>query len=131
MAMRSIPLKLLRAMLFVCAVSGVAAIGQEPSPSLREADADYRAGQAELAHNDLKTARAKFEATVHLAPEAEQGHSALGAVLVRLGETAQGMRELEKALIMKPGDSSAQINLALAYAQSGAGAKSAAALHSI
>jgi protein O-GlcNAc transferase len=99
------------------------AFAQEPSASLKQADADYRAGVAALERNDLKTAQADFENVVRLAPSAEQGYSALGAVLVRLGRTSDGIRELEKALTMKPGDSSAQTNLALAYQQSGHSAK--------
>jgi protein O-GlcNAc transferase len=96
---------------------------QEPSAGLKQADADYRAGVAALSRNDLKAALADFESVVRLAPSAEQGHSALGAVLVRLGRMNDGIRELEKALAMKPGDSSAQLNLALAYQQSGQAAK--------
>ena len=91
----------------------------EPSASLRQADAAYRAGVAALARNNLNEARADFERVVRLSPQAEQGHSALGAVLVRVGETAAGIRELEKALVMKPSDGSAQLNLALVYEQSG------------
>jgi tetratricopeptide (TPR) repeat protein len=96
---------------------------QEPSPALRQADADYRAGMAALSRNDLQTARKDFENAVRLAPTAEQGYSALGAVLVRMGERAAGIHELEKALAMKPGDASAQQNLALAWEQSGEPAK--------
>ncbi len=96
---------------------------QGPSPSLKEADADYRAGVAALSRNDLPTALADFEKVVHLAPRAEQGHSALGAVLVRLGRTGEGIRELEKALAMQPSDGSAQLNLAIAYEQNGQAAK--------
>ena len=96
---------------------------QQPSPSLKEADADYRAGVAALSRNDLPTALADFEKVVHLAPRAEQGYSALGAVLVRLGRNGEGIRELEKALAMQPGDGSAQLNLAIAYEQSGQAAK--------
>ena len=96
---------------------------QEPSAALKEADADYRAGVTALSRDDLNTAREDFEKVVQLAPSAEQGHSALGAVLVRLGHTSEGVRELEKALAIKPGDSSAQLNLALAYEQSGQHAK--------
>jgi Flp pilus assembly protein TadD len=103
---------------------GSVVYAQEPSASLKEADADYRAGSAALARNDLKTALADFESVVRLAPSAEQGHSALGAVLVRLGRVSEGIRELEKALAMKPGDSSAQMNLAIAYQQGGQAAKS-------
>ena len=96
---------------------------QQASPSLRQADADYRAGVAALAHSDLTAARADFENVVRLAPSAEQGHSALGSVLVRMGETAAGIRELEKALALKPSDTSAQQNLAIAWEQSGQPAK--------
>lgn len=96
---------------------------QEPSASLKEADADYRDGVAALNRNDLKTAESKFEAVVHLVPSVEQGHSALGAVLVREGQWAAGTRELEKAVSLKPDDSAAQLNLAMVYAQTGAAAK--------
>jgi protein O-GlcNAc transferase len=104
----------------VLALSGLL---QEPSAELKQADADYRAGVAALARNDLNAALTDFEHVVHLAPTAEQGHSALGAVLVRLNRTAEGVRELEKALAMKPGDNSAQMNLAMTYEQSGESAK--------
>ncbi|MGA7109452.1 MAG: tetratricopeptide repeat protein [Terracidiphilus sp.] len=96
---------------------------QEPSASLRQADADYRQGVAALNQNDLKTAQLKFEAVVRLAPAAEQGHSALGAVLIREGQLAAGTRELEKALAIQPSDSAAQMNLAMVYAESGGAAK--------
>ncbi|WP_150133141.1 tetratricopeptide repeat protein [Acidisarcina polymorpha] len=99
------------------------AAAQEVSAALKEADADYKAGQAALAAHDLNGARVYFEKVVKLAPQAEQGHSAFGAVLVSLGQTLAGIRELEKALAIKPGDESAQINLALAYEQSGSAAK--------
>jgi len=96
---------------------------QEPSPSLKQADADYRAGADAMAHNDLNTALDDFQKVVRLAPAAEQGHSALGAVLVRMGRTNEGIRELEKALVIQPGDTIAQMNLAGAYEQSGQAAK--------
>jgi protein O-GlcNAc transferase len=92
---------------------------QEPSQSLKQADADYRAGTAALARNDLKSALTDFQNVVRLAPSAEQGHSALGAVLVRMNRVSEGIRELEKALSVNPADSSAQLNLAMAYAQTG------------
>lgn len=98
-------------------------VAQDPSPTLKQADADYRAGVAALNHNDLNTALADFEKVVHLAPSAEQGHSALGAVLVRMGRTNEGILELEKALSIQPTDSVAQTNLAMAYERSGRAAK--------
>lgn len=92
---------------------------QEPSASLKEADANYRAGVAALSRNDLNTAHVDFEKVVRLAPSVEQGHSALGAVLLREGKTGDAIHELEKALAMNRSDSSAQMNLALAYVQAG------------
>jgi len=88
---------------------------QEPSASLKEADADYREGVAALSRNDIRTAKSKFEAVVKLAPAESRVNSALGAVLVREGQNAAGIRELQKALAIKANDGSAQMNLALAY----------------
>jgi protein O-GlcNAc transferase len=110
-------------LLLLAGIAGASALSQEPSASLRQADADYREGVEALNRNDLKTAQSKFEAVIRLAPAAEQGHSALGAVLVREGQWAAGTRELEKALTLKPNDSAAQLNLAMVYAQSGAASK--------
>ena len=115
----TLPLELL----ILSALFVSAAQTQEPSASLRQADADYREGVSALNRNDLETARRKFEEVTRLAPTAEQGHSALGAVLVREGQWAVGTRELEKALAIKPNDVTAQLNLAMVYAQMGAHAK--------
>ncbi len=99
------------------------AFPQQGSNALQQADADYRAGVVAFNSNDLKTAREKFEAVVRLEPGIELGHSALGAVLVRGGEWTAAIRELEKALVIKPADDAAQLNLAIAYAETGAYAK--------
>ena len=96
---------------------------QEAPASLKQADADYREGVAAVDRNDLPTAQAKFESVIRLAPAAEQGHSALGAVLLREGRLQAGIRELEKALAIKPNDDASQLNLALAYSQAGEPAK--------
>jgi tetratricopeptide (TPR) repeat protein len=96
-----------------------AAFPQEPSAALKKADAAYRAGLAALAKRDLSSAQADFEQVVQLAPQAEQGHSALGSVLVTGGHTKEGIRELERALAIKATDSNAQLNLAMAYQQIG------------
>ena len=108
--------------LLCAALSGVSQ-APKPSPSLKEADDAFRAGIAALSRHDLNAALGDFQKVVRLAPTAEQGHSALGAVLVQLGRTSEGIRELEKALAMKPSDGSAQLNLALAYERSGEAAK--------
>lgn len=114
-----------RSLLLLTAVAFLmaAASAQQASNSLKEADAAYRAGQAALARRDLNSAREDFETVIRLAPQAEQGHSALGAVLVSLGQTSVGIRELEKALAIKATDDTAQLNLALAYERAGASAR--------
>jgi protein O-GlcNAc transferase len=102
----------------VVALSNIA-FPQEPSTALKKADAAYRAGQAALAQRDLSAAQADFEQVVQLAPQVEQGHSALGGVLVSRRHTKEGIRELEKALAMKATDSTAQMNLAMRINRSG------------
>jgi len=99
------------------------ALGQQVTPALRQADAAYRAGQAALSHNDLAAAQTDFEQVVHLAPSAEQGHSALGAVLVARGHPQQAIHELQAALALQTSDVLAQQNLATAYQQVGQPAK--------
>jgi protein O-GlcNAc transferase len=93
---------------------------QQLSP---QAYAAYQAGVAALARNDFNSALAQFEKVVRLAPSLEQGHSALGTVLIRIGRTNDGIRELQKALAMKASDGSAQLSLALAYEHGGQIAK--------
>ena len=104
---------------FSCAV-----LAQQVSPALRQADAAYRAGQAALSHDDLAAAQTDFEQVVHLAPSAEQGHSALGAVLVARAHPQQAIHELQAALALQKSDTLAQQNLAIAYQQIGQPAKS-------
>lgn len=124
MSMHIVNVRLFAGVMIVALVTfDYVAYAQDPSPSLKQADIDYRSGVAALSRNDLNTALQDFEKVVRLAPSAEQGHSALGAVLVRMGRTSEGIRELEKALTIRPSDGSAQLNLAVAYEQSGQPAK--------
>jgi len=96
---------------------------QPATEAVKQADAAYRAGLAALARQDLVTAQTDFEKVVRLTPHAEEGHSALGTVLIGLGRTKEGIRELETALAIKPTDSNARMNLAIAYQQIGSSAK--------
>jgi protein O-GlcNAc transferase len=96
-----------------------------------KAQAAYQAGTAAAANNDFKTAEAQFEKVVRLVPQIEEGHSALGAVLAHLGKLPQAIKELETALELKPGDVSAQTNLALAYEQTGANQRAIALFKSV
>jgi protein O-GlcNAc transferase len=108
-----------KAILIAWMVLSNIALSQEPSTALKTADAAYRAGQAALAQRDLNAAQADFERVVKLVPQAEQGHSALGAVLVSRGLVKEGIYELERALALKSTDNTAQMNLAMAYEQIG------------
>jgi tetratricopeptide (TPR) repeat protein len=98
-------------------------LAQGAADNLRQADADYREGVAALNRNDLRTAQSKFEQVIRLAPAAEQGHSALGAVLEREGQMAAAIDEFQKALNSRPGDAAARLSLAGAYERTGAAAK--------
>ncbi len=102
--------------LAVAAISGRGS-AQESYTRLKQANDAYSAGQAALAHRDLASAQKDFAQVVRLAPQAEQGHSALGAVMVSRGQTSDGIRELQRALAIQPNDHTAQLNLALAYAR--------------
>src|ERR1700760_1090998 len=89
------------------------------SPSTaKQADAAFKAGYAALTSNDLQTAREDFQHVVKLVPQVEEGHSALGAVLLQLNLYPEAMADLTRALKPKPEDSAAETNLALAYARS-------------
>jgi tetratricopeptide (TPR) repeat protein len=76
---------------------------------------DYREAVAALNRGDLKTAEMKLEEVVRLTPASEQGYAALGVVFLRESRMAEAIRELQKALSIKPGDASAELNLASAY----------------
>jgi tetratricopeptide (TPR) repeat protein len=81
----------------------------------QDADAAYRAGSVAFSKSDYPTARVDFEKVIHLAPGGEQGYRALGLTLLRMGKAEESAPVLEKALSLKPGDSDAQLGLAIAY----------------
>src|SRR5271155_415846 len=99
-------------------VSPAAAQGQLSVDRAKQADAVFKAGYVALANTDLQGAREDFQKVVRLVPQIEEGHSALGAVLVQLNLYPEAISELTHALKLKPDDSAAQTNLAMAYANS-------------
>lgn len=113
--------------------SGGAATGPAGSanPSLRSAEEAFREGSAAFQRNDLTTARLNFEITVKLAPKIAPGHSALGTVLLALGDRAAAIRELETARQLDPHDSSALASLCIAYADTREYGKSVAAFRDL
>jgi protein O-GlcNAc transferase len=90
-------------------------LAQDASSALKQADDAYRAGSAAFSKNDYETARVDFEKVIHLVPAGEQGYRALGLTLLRMGNAEESVRNLEKALSLKAGDSDAQLGLAIAY----------------
>src|ERR1700722_16104419 len=84
-----------------------------------QANAAFRAGYAAISNHQLEEAREDFQKVVDLVPRVEEGHSALGAVLVQLGAYPEAIGELRQALNLKPEDVAAQTNLAVALAGNG------------
>ena len=84
-----------------------------------QANAAFRAGYTAISNHQLEKARGDFQKVVDLVPQVEEGHSALGAVLVQLGAYSEAIAQLRQALHLKPEDVSAQTNLAVALAGSG------------
>jgi tetratricopeptide (TPR) repeat protein len=108
------------AFLLAAPTSGSAQGASVPTQEqLQRASAAFQAGYAAVAGGDLVKARADFEVAVQLAPQVEEGHSALGAVLYRLQAYPLAIDELGKALSLKPDDQAALANLAMSYTDSG------------
>ena len=59
----------------------------------------------------------------------EPGYTNLGLVLLRMGKTQESVPKFEKALSLKPSDSAAQLDLAIAYEQLGQPAKNSSCWH--
>ncbi len=91
---------------------------------LHQANDAFHAGYAAVESGDLAAARDDFQKVVQLAPEIPEGHSALGSVLVQLGQPALAIPELERSLAMKADDRTTQTNLAVAYEETQAYDKS-------
>ena len=117
-------------LLCIILVAGLAAADTRQE-RLKSADTAFHAGYAAEKSGDLTKARQQFERVVQLAPDIAEGHSALGSVLVQLGQYSLAIPELTRALALKADDRSAQINLAVAYEQSGAHEKSLALFRSL
>jgi protein O-GlcNAc transferase len=116
---------------FAIAAGRVAQAAAAQTGRNAEIQAAYQAGAAAAAKSDYRTAETQFEKVVQLAPQIPEGHLALGAVLIRLAKFPQAIQELERALTLKPGDVSAQSDLAWAYQQTGAHQKALALFEKI
>ncbi len=90
-----------------------------PGPGGSTAMAAYRQGQAALSRKDLLAAQHAFEQALRLAPHFEQGHAALGMVLLQLGRAGNAVPELEAARALNRADLNVSLNLGIAYQQAG------------
>ena len=91
-----------------------------PTPTaLKAADKSFRAGYDAVQRNDLGVAEADFAEVVRLTPTVAAGHAAYGSVLLSLGKLDEALRELKTAHALDPDETSATLNLARAYQQSG------------
>lgn len=77
-----------------------------------EATRLMRSGLVSAQRGDLTSARSDFDRVVKLEPNVAPGHSALGWVLLSLGEPRPAEVELRTALQLAPGDIGTQLNLA-------------------
>jgi protein O-GlcNAc transferase len=102
-----------------CSTAVAQPSGQTSVDKVKQADGAFKAGYAAISNHDLQAARENFEKVVNLVPQIEEGHSALGAVLLQLNDYPGAILELRKAMKLKPGDASAETNLSVAYARSG------------
>src|SRR5215472_2384797 len=118
--MASLPRILVCASLLAVSAIVCAQNRHDNQTSLQQATAAFHAGYAAASTGDLNTARKEFQRAVQLAPQVEEGHSALGAILCKLADYPSAISELETALRLKPEDRAAQENLAQAYTQTGA-----------
>jgi protein O-GlcNAc transferase len=94
--------------------------------TLRQADTLYRAGTAALNHNDLTAAQSDFEQVIRLMPSAEPAHVALGIVFANRGHLQEAIHQYQLALSLRKSDTTAQLNLGIAYQRIGQPAKAIA-----
>lgn len=94
------------------------AVAQETSNTKRVDEHTYRGMKAADA-NDLKEAERQFAAAASLAPSNPSTRNNYGAILMRLGRTAEARGQFEASLKLNPDQPSALTNLAQIYFDSG------------
>jgi len=104
------------AVLFLLSTWGWQAGAQsDPKAALQQADTAFRAGYQAMQAGKLNEAQQDFADVVRLAPQLAEGHVALGVSLMQLERAQEAIPEFETALKLKPGDSGAEANLAMAH----------------
>jgi Flp pilus assembly protein TadD len=91
------------------------AVVQQVSKSDDSVDEHTRLGVVAAGANDLKTAERHFAAAASLAPSNPSTRNNYGAILMRLGRTAEARAQFEASLKLNPDQPSALTNLAQIY----------------
>ena len=103
-------------LLIVLTCTGTAALGQQTSKTSKRVeesvDAHTNRGMIAANANDLKEAERHFAAAASLAPSDPSTRNNYGAILMRLGRTAEAQTEFEASLKLNPNQVSALTNLA-------------------
>ncbi|HEY0796077.1 MAG TPA: FG-GAP-like repeat-containing protein [Acidisarcina sp.] len=76
-----------------------------------------------VAQNDLQRARDELETSIRLKPDSPDAINNLGAVLLRMGQTGEALKQFEEARRLAPDFDRAAINAALVYNSTGQAAK--------
>ena len=97
----------------LCLFVGTNGIAQQPSQA--DVDAHTYLGIKAAEANELKEAERHFAAAASLAPTQPSTRNNYGAILMRLGRTAQARAEFEASLKLNPDQPSALTNLAQIY----------------
>ncbi|MCA1579250.1 MAG: tetratricopeptide repeat protein [Acidobacteria bacterium] len=95
------------------ALTATCAVGQE------SVDTHTRRGMIAAEANNLKAAERHFAAAASLAPTDPSAKNNYGAILMRLGRTAEARTQFEASLKLNPDQPSALTNLAQIYFKSG------------
>ncbi len=93
---------------------------------LHRADSDFaqantqiNLGLQALEKDDLRSARAAFQAALSIKADIAEAHANLGGVLLKLGETESAIGQFRAAIDLKPDDARAYYNLGLALQKKG------------
>lgn len=110
-------------LLIVLTCTTAGAVGQQTSKTSKRVDESVDAhtylGMKAAEANDLKEAERQFAAAASLAPSEPSTRNNYGAILMRLGRTAEARTQFEASLKINPDQASALTNLAQIYFDSG------------
>jgi tetratricopeptide (TPR) repeat protein len=83
----------------------------DEAPNAALAERDYRAAQSLINSDQYDRAVSALEALVGAYPDHAGAHNDLGVLYAQVGDLARGIKHLEIALSISPGDRNARQNL--------------------